>query len=65
MKAKALEIKAQNYTTDYVKDINKLYTGCRVEENISSSLIDTMYESPYSLELKALAEVISPNCTLL
>ncbi len=56
MKAKALGIKAQDYTTDYVKDINKLYTGCRVEENISSALIDTMYQSPYSFEPEELNE---------
>lgn len=50
MKAKSIGLTAQDYTTDYVKNINTLYTGCRVEENISSSLIDTMYQVPYSFE---------------
>ncbi len=54
MKAKALGMIAQDYTTDYVKDINTLYTGCRVQENISSALIDTMYQAPYSFESKNL-----------
>lgn len=59
MKAKSIGLTARDYTTDYVKNINALYTGCRVEENISSSLIDTMYQVPYSFEADHL-EISNP-----
>ncbi len=49
MKAKAMGIKAQDYTTDYVKDINQLYTGCRMEENVASPWIDALYQPPCSV----------------
>lgn len=54
MKAKSVNIMAQDYTTDHVKDIYALYEGLRVEENISSELIDLLYQKPYELGLPEL-----------
>ncbi len=43
MKAKAVGLLAQDYTSDHVRDINTLYAGKRIEENVSSDIIDKMY----------------------
>lgn len=45
MKAKALGIPAQDYTTDKVESIEKIYTGKRLVENIASELIDRFYQN--------------------
>jgi PhoH-like ATPase len=50
MKAKALGIVAQNYTTNQVEDISALYTGRRIEENISAEAIDRLYRIPFEIE---------------
>ncbi len=50
MKAKAVDLMAQDYTTDHVKDVSALYEGLRVEEKISSALIDQMYQKPYEID---------------
>ena len=50
MKAKSLGLLAEDYTTDQVKDISELYKGCRIEENISSEVIDLLYAAPYELD---------------
>ena len=47
MKAKAVGLMAQDYKNDHVSNIQKLYTGARTEENISTELIDLMYTPPY------------------
>ncbi|HSV95702.1 MAG TPA: PhoH family protein [Spirochaetota bacterium] len=43
MKAKSIGLKAEDYETGKVKDIDELYTGKNLVENVSSGLIDTMY----------------------
>ncbi len=45
MKAKAVGIMAEDYTTDHVKDIGALYTGCRCLENVESGLVEEVYSS--------------------
>jgi PhoH-like ATPase len=42
MKAKAVRIVAEDYTTDHVKDISTIYKGYRFEENVSREVIDTL-----------------------
>ena len=54
MKAKSVNLKAQDYTTDHVKDVSALYEGLRVEEKISSELIDRMYKKPFEIDPEAL-----------
>ncbi len=43
MKARSVRLKAEDYTTDYVRDPAHLYTGCRYEENIESQLIEKLF----------------------
>lgn len=47
MKAKAVGLPAQDYTTDRVKDIDTLYTGKRVLESVPESTIDDLYKVPF------------------
>jgi len=49
MKSKAVGLKAQDYTTDRIEDIETLYTGRRVVENVVDALIDSMYHIPYEI----------------
>ncbi|RMF08730.1 MAG: PhoH family protein [Candidatus Neomarinimicrobiota bacterium] len=46
MKAKSLGIRAQDYTTDKVESIDKLYTGIRWIEDGDPGLIDRLYQEP-------------------
>ncbi|MFZ5516903.1 MAG: PhoH family protein [Candidatus Zhuqueibacterota bacterium] len=54
MKAKAIGLRAQDYTTDHVKDVSALYTGRRVIDNLPNELIDRMYELPFEIDVKEL-----------
>ncbi|MEN7973485.1 MAG: PhoH family protein [Verrucomicrobiota bacterium] len=47
MKAKAVGLMAHDYKNDHVADIQQLYTGTRVEENIDPEQINKMYTPPY------------------
>ncbi|MBN2279121.1 MAG: PhoH family protein [Candidatus Marinimicrobia bacterium] len=67
MKAKALGLKAEDYTSDHVTDISELYKGHRVVEDINTELIDQMYSPPYYFE-KSRLEIehkILPNEALI
>jgi len=54
MKAKSIGLIAQDYTTDHVKNVDTLYTGKRIEENVSGDLIRRLYEPPYEFEASCL-----------
>lgn len=54
MKAKAVGLFAEDYTTDHVKDISELYTGYRVEENVSDKIINQMYSGPEEIDSREL-----------
>ncbi len=47
MKAKAIGLMAEDYKNDHVRDLNQLYTGTRVEDNVDPDLITKMYMPPY------------------
>ncbi len=49
MKAKAIGLMAQDYTSDHVRDIDALYSGMRVAEAIPRQLIDQLYQKPYEV----------------
>lgn len=51
MKAKAVGMMAQDYTSDHVRDINSLYTGKRVVDNLPMALIDQLYQTPFEAPL--------------
>ena len=43
MKAKSLGIRAQDYSTDKVESMDKLYSGKRLLEGLSSSVLEQFY----------------------
>ena len=45
MKAKSLGIPAQDYTTDKVESVEKIYTGVRMIEGMETKFIDALYNS--------------------
>ena len=49
IKAKALGIAAEDFETGKVKNVDDLYTGTAVLENVSSEVIDRMYRDGFCL----------------
>ena len=43
MKAKAIGLMAEDYTTDHVKDPGRLYTGCRCVEGVEQQLVEDLH----------------------
>ena len=60
MKAKAMGILAQDYTTDKIESVDKIYTGRRLIEDISSKSIDTLFKNPFEIKSGELPEVKAP-----
>jgi len=54
MKAKAIGLRSQDYTTDHVSDVDQLYKGYRFIENIEKELIDSLYQEPFEIPLDSL-----------
>ena len=54
MKAKALGLLSEDYTTDHVRNLSKLYKGHRLIENVSGQIIDMMYQKPYRVPFEEL-----------
>ncbi|HSV43143.1 MAG TPA: PhoH family protein, partial [Candidatus Bathyarchaeia archaeon] len=50
MKAKALGLISEDYTTDHVKDISEIYKGYRFEENVSAGIIEKLSKRPYLID---------------
>jgi len=44
MKARSIDLLAEDYTTDHVRNPDQLYSGCRYEEDVESSLIERLFE---------------------
>lgn len=67
MKAKAVGLLAEDYTTDHVKDVAELYTGHRVREGVSAALIDCLYQSPYEIDVSSMdfEEALIPHENLI
>ncbi|HOJ64738.1 MAG TPA: PhoH family protein [Spirochaetota bacterium] len=51
MKAKSLGIPAEDYITGTVRNIDELYTGKRILEDISPELIEMFYNPPFEIDL--------------
>ena len=60
MKAKALGIAAQDYTTDKLESVEKIYTGMRMVEELPGELIDTLFQPPFQLAAEDLPQVTDP-----
>ena len=63
MKAKAVGLLAEDYTSDHIKDLKTLYTGTRIIEEVTDELIDQLYSEEGSLALSEfpLSEPLQPN----
>ncbi|MCD6429997.1 MAG: PhoH family protein [Deltaproteobacteria bacterium] len=63
MKAKAVGLLAEDYTSDHIKDLKTLYTGTREIEEVADELIDKIYsdEGDISLAEIPLNEPLQPN----
>nr|WP_320010886.1 PhoH family protein [uncultured Desulfobulbus sp.] len=56
MKAKSVGLMAEDYTTDHVKNIGGLYSGCRLMEDVDPNLIDALHANPEGIALNLLAQ---------
>ena len=54
MKARAIGLAAEDYTTDRVRDVAALYKGYRVVESAPDELIRRMYQAPHATEVRNL-----------
>ncbi|MDD2464280.1 MAG: PhoH family protein [Desulfobulbus sp.] len=61
MKAKSVGLMAEDYTTDHVKNIGGLYSGCRRLEAVDSELIDALHRESQGIS----AETLSGHSELL
>ncbi len=52
MKAKALGIHAEDYTTDRVSSVDELYSGKEVVEDFDDDLIIKLFQAPFEIEAK-------------
>ncbi len=60
MKAKALGLRAEDYTTDRVGSVDELYPGKEIVENFNDDILRKFYEAPYQVEADIVAKVC--NC---
>lgn len=66
LKAKAVGLAAEDYTSDHVKDLSKLYSGTRSIEDLDSSLIDMLYaNNSFEAELLGLEKPLLANENLI
>lgn len=63
MKAKALGIAAQDYTTDKLESVEKIYSGMRMIEDLPVEVIDKLFQSPFQLPAETLPQITNmvPN----
>jgi PhoH-like ATPase len=54
MKAKALGIPAEDYTSDRVSSIEALYSGMETVEDVDEELLQTLYQPPYDAPASSL-----------
>jgi PhoH-like ATPase len=59
MKAKALSIHAEDYTTDRISSVEELYSGKEIVENFDDDLIIQLFQSPYEIEAKKIIKKLS------
>jgi PhoH-like ATPase len=51
MKAKSVGLYAEDYTRDRIEDVEGLYPGRRMEENVDPNLINSMYTAPHTVSI--------------
>ncbi len=58
MKAKALGILSEDYTTDRISSIEELYSGKEIVEDFDDDLIVKLFQSPYAIPAKQVLKKI-------
>ncbi len=56
MKAKALGIPAEDYTTDHVVNVEELYSGKDFVENFDDDLLQKLYQAPFEVPANRIAK---------
>ncbi len=56
MKAKALGIPAEDYTTDRVTNVEELYSGKTILENFDDDILQKLYQSPFEVPAKQIVK---------
>lgn len=59
MKAKALGILAEDYTTDRIGSIDELYRGKEIVENFKDDLVQQFYKAPFSIEAEKVCKYLN------
>ena len=59
LKAKALGVKAEDYETGKIKDVDKLYTGKSLVEGVTQKIVDETFKSP-AISAEKLSKYIDP-----
>lgn len=52
MKAKAVGVKAEDYTTDKIVNVEELYSGKETIENFNHDIIEKLYQPPFEVPIK-------------
>ncbi|MDD5765708.1 MAG: PhoH family protein [Candidatus Marinimicrobia bacterium] len=64
MKAKAIRLMAQDYRNDHVENIQSLYSGHRIVNDVSPDLLNRFYSEPFTIdasELLPIEDDLTPN----
>lgn len=62
MKAKALGILAEDYTTDQITSVEELYSGKEIVEELDDEILRKFYEPPYHVSCNEVAD--NSNCEI-
>jgi PhoH-like ATPase len=60
MKAKSLGIQAEDYETGKVENVDELYTGSDIMENVDKELISRFYQQPFSVPREEVDQELKP-----
>jgi PhoH-like ATPase len=52
MKAKAVGIQSEDYTTDKITNVEELYSGKETVENFNHDMIEKLYQPPFEIAIK-------------
>lgn len=53
MKAKAVGVQAEDYTTDKIVSVEEMYSGKETIENFNHDLIEKLYQPPFEIPIKS------------
>ncbi len=56
LKARSIGLDTENYNSKFVENISDMYTGLKVLENISSQVLDALYQKPYEADTEVLGD---------